>query len=160
MNRHAKLPSMHIDNCWFNLGELCMILTVHGSDHTKSKCIKWLQQGQADSRLAKSRMWLSCILSYLAPYLQHTEGVHQSIIIIINHYFPPPKKCSNYLIQYTLSWGPLEIQNNVAQCKGRGRFFWQSICYHVAAYTIMWEVDFWPTPHRQIHKKVRPRLTN
>ena len=27
---------------------------------------------------------LSCILSYQAPYLQHTEGVHQSILIIIN----------------------------------------------------------------------------
>ena len=33
-------------------------------------------------RRAKSRM---------CPYLQHTEGVHQSIMIIINHYFPPPK---------------------------------------------------------------------
>ena len=42
-------------------------------------------------RQANSRMWLSCILSYQAPYLQHTEGVNQSIIIIINHYFPPSK---------------------------------------------------------------------
>ena len=42
-------------------------------------------------RWAKSRMWLSCILSYLAPYLQHIEGAHQSIIIIINYYFPPQK---------------------------------------------------------------------
>ena len=42
-------------------------------------------------RRANSRMWLSCILSYQVPYLQHTEVVHQSIIIIINHYFPPSK---------------------------------------------------------------------
>ena len=44
-------------------------------------------------RRAKSRLWLMCILPYLAPYLQNTEGVHQSIIIIINHYFSPPDKC-------------------------------------------------------------------
>ena len=99
MNRPAKLPSMHIDNCWVDLCELYMIVTVHGSDHKKSKCIKyhkWLQERQAGrqaGRRAKSCKWLSCILSYLAPYLQHTEGVHQSIIIIINHYFPPPEKC-------------------------------------------------------------------
>ena len=37
MNRHEKLPSMHIDNCCVNLGELYMILTVHGSDHKKIK---------------------------------------------------------------------------------------------------------------------------
>ena len=51
MKKHAKLPSMHIDNCWVDLGERHMILTVHGSDHKKSKCIKyhkWIQEGQAD----------------------------------------------------------------------------------------------------------------
>ena len=42
-------------------------------------------------RQAKSCFCLSCILSYQAPYLQHTEGDHQSIIIIINHYFLPSK---------------------------------------------------------------------
>ena len=50
MNRHAKLPSMHIDNCQDDLGELYMILTVHVSDYKKSKCIKYhkcLQEGQA-----------------------------------------------------------------------------------------------------------------
>ena len=32
-------------------------------------------------RQTKPCMCLSCILSYQAPYLQHTEGDHQSIII-------------------------------------------------------------------------------
>ena len=51
MKKHAKLPSMHIDHCCVDLGELYMILTVHGSDHKKSKCIKYhklIQEGQAD----------------------------------------------------------------------------------------------------------------
>ena len=30
-----------IDHCCVNLGELYMILTVHGSDHKKSKCTKY-----------------------------------------------------------------------------------------------------------------------
>ena len=35
MKKHAKLPSMHIDNCGVDLGELHMIWTfmVMGSDH-------------------------------------------------------------------------------------------------------------------------------
>ena len=41
MKKHAKLHSMHIDHCCVDLGELSMILTVHGSDHKKSKCIKY-----------------------------------------------------------------------------------------------------------------------
>ena len=41
MKKHAKSPSMHIDHCCVDLGELYMILTVHGSDHKKSKCIKY-----------------------------------------------------------------------------------------------------------------------
>ena len=39
MRKRAKLTSMHIDNCFVALGELYMILTVHSSDHKKSKCI-------------------------------------------------------------------------------------------------------------------------
>ena len=35
MKKHAKLPSMHIDNFQVDLGELYIILTVHGSDHKK-----------------------------------------------------------------------------------------------------------------------------
>ena len=51
MKKHAKLLSMHIDHCYVDLGELYMILTVHGSDHKKSKCINYhkrIQEGQAD----------------------------------------------------------------------------------------------------------------
>ena len=57
-----------------------------------SNIINDFRRDRQAGRQAKSRMWLSYILSYLAPYLQHTEGVHQSIMIIINHYFPPPEK--------------------------------------------------------------------
>ena len=105
-----------------------MILTVHGSDlwywlfmvviiknKNASNIINDYRRDRQAGRRAKSCMWLSCIQSYLAPYLQHTEGVHQSIIIIINHYFPPPEKCKNCLIQYTLSWAPLEIQKEKIQ---------------------------------------------
>ena len=98
MYKHAELPGMHIDNCWVDLSELYMILTVHGSDHKNQNASNIINDYRRDRqavRWAKSRMWLSCILSYLAHYLQHTEGVHQSIIIIINHNFitSPPEKC-------------------------------------------------------------------
>ena len=96
--KNAKLPSMHIDNFWVDLGELYIILTVHGSGHKKSKCIKyhkWIQVGQTDGLNHVCDTWLSCILSYQAPYLQHTEEVHQSIIII-KHYSPPSKMLKLY----------------------------------------------------------------
>ena len=83
-----------------------MILTVPGSDHKNKNASNIINDYRRDmqaGRQAKSRMLLSCILTYLAPYLQHTEGVHQSIIIIINLYLTPPEKCYNCLIQYTLS---------------------------------------------------------
>ena len=73
-----------------------MILAVHGRDLKKqnaSNIINDYRRDKQAGRGAKSRMRLSCILSYLAPKLQHIERVHQSIIIIINHYFPPPEKC-------------------------------------------------------------------
>ena len=38
--KHAKLPSMHIDHCCVDLDELYMILTVHGSDN-KIKMLKY-----------------------------------------------------------------------------------------------------------------------
>ena len=41
MEHFVALHSMHIDHCCVDLGELYMILTVHGSDHKKSKCIKY-----------------------------------------------------------------------------------------------------------------------
>ena len=52
MNRHAKLPSMHIDNCLVNLGELCMILTVHGSDHKNQNAQKSLMTTRGAGRQA------------------------------------------------------------------------------------------------------------
>ena len=73
-----------------------MILTVHDSDHKNqnaSNIINDYRRNRQAGRRANSRMSLSGILSYLASYLQHTEVVHQSIIIIINQYFPPSKKC-------------------------------------------------------------------
>ena len=233
MKKHAKLPRMHIDNFWVDLGELYIILTVHGSNHKKSKCIKyhkWIQEGQADEVNHVYDTRLSCIPSYQALYLQHTEGVHQSIIIITNHYFQPSKmlKLFNsihaelttlrnsegvkyektisiafYLMlliwwcglgwhhkflwqaclssltvlrayTYARNWQqpflvPAELSSNqlkfprsravtrpwfnVAQCKCRGCAFWQTICYHVAVYTILCKVDFWPTPHPYVHPK-------
>ena len=56
MNRHAKLPSMHIDNCLVNLGKLYMILTAHGSDHKNQNAQKSLMTTGATGRRAKSRM--------------------------------------------------------------------------------------------------------
>ena len=41
MKKHAKLPSMHIDQCCVELGELYMIWTVDAKDKKKSKCIKY-----------------------------------------------------------------------------------------------------------------------
>ena len=63
-----------------------MILTVEIiKNQNASNMINEYRRDRQIGRWAKSCMRLSCILSYLAPYLPDTEGVHQSIIIIINH---------------------------------------------------------------------------
>ena len=44
-----------------------------------------MQKTSDPSKILVIQVSLSCILSYQAPYLQHTEGVHQSIkLLLIN----------------------------------------------------------------------------
>ena len=48
MKKHAKLPSMHIDHCCVDLGELYMILTVHGSDHKNQNASNIINEYRRD----------------------------------------------------------------------------------------------------------------
>ena len=67
-----------------------MVVTINKN---ASNIINEYNRDRQTGRQTKSRMWLSCILSYLAPYRQPFQRSSQSIIIIINHYFPPSEKC-------------------------------------------------------------------
>ena len=62
MKKHAKLPSMHINNCWVDLGELYMILTVHGSDHKKSNASNIINEYSYEDEIITSQ---SIFMGYL-----------------------------------------------------------------------------------------------
>ena len=48
MKKRAKLPSMHIDHCCVDLGELYMILTVHDSDHKNQNASNIINEYRRD----------------------------------------------------------------------------------------------------------------